>query len=459
MKKILIVDDELDFCRILSGILKEEGYEIFVAHDGKAALKKIEEEKIDLIFLDLRLPDMNGLEALEKAKGMDTNLQAIIFTAYGEIQTAVQAMKLGAFDYLCKPFNNEEIIFLVKRVFQMQNLTQEVQILRAQLEKAGIKGVVGESKEIKRVLLQIEKVSPTDFSVIIQGESGTGKELFARLIHQNSLRKDKPFIAIDCGALPETLVESELFGHEKGAFTGAQETKPGQFELAEGGTLFLDEIGNLTLSTQVKLLRVLQEREIRRIGGKRTIDINVRIVAATNLMLENAAKKNLFRNDLYQRLNEFPIFLPLLKDRKDDIVFLAKYFLSEANKELNKNVQGFSPQVLSSFLGYSWPGNVRELRNVVKRAGLLTDDIISLAYLPLEIRGLIVLQDTEVSFSKEESSLKDARKQTTMELEKRMIEEVLQKTGGNKAKAASILKIDYKTLYNKIKKYAIQFGK
>ena len=453
MEKILIVDDDKDMRDILSDIIKSEGYEALTADDGRKALKKIRMHSPDLVLLDIRLPEMDGMKVLEEIKKIDKDLIAIMLTAYGGVKDAVHSMKLGAFDYITKPFDNEEIVLNIKRAFQTRYLNREVERLKKILEgKRIVERFLGESPQIKQVLNKIKIVAPTNMTVIIQGESGTGKELIARMIYQESLRKDKPFIAIDCGAIPETLVESELFGYERGAFTGADAQKEGKFEQAHGGTLFLDEITNLPQSLQAKLLRVIQERKVQHLGSSaKEIMIDVRVIAATNTILSDEVLKGRFRDDLYHRLNEFNINLPPLREREGDIPLLAKYFLEEANLEFNKKIEGISGEAMKSFLNYPWPGNVRELRNEIRKAALLTDsNHIREISLPAD-----AVSDPErfdpLEVLDKGMSLREITKKTIEMIEKEIIEKALIQAKNNKTKAAKILQIDRMTLYSKIK--------
>jgi DNA-binding NtrC family response regulator len=447
METILIVDDNEDLQFNLSTIIQNEGYKVITSGDGIKALEEVRTKLPDLVLLDMKLPGMDGMSVLEEIKKIDQNISVIMLTAFGEVKGAVNAMKLGAFDYITKPFDNEELIINIKKALNTGNLRKEVQTLRKQLdEKNHLEEVIGKSQVFKQVLKQVQIIAPTNMTVMIQGESGTGKEVICRLIHKLSLRKDKPIIAIDCGAIPDTLVESELFGHERGAFTGADSLKIGKFEQANGGTLFLDELTNLTEANQMKLLRVLQERKVQRIGGKKLLDIDVRLIVACNIKLRDAVSQKKFRDDLYYRLNEFHIDLPLLKDRKDDIPVLAKHFLDEANRELSKNVKGFSHDAAKLLLEHCWPGNVRELKNIVRRAVLLTetDNVIP------ENLSIDMNQTGTQDFSSTCSapaSLEDA----TKNVEREMISKALEQTGGNKIRAAKLLQMNRKTLYRKIK--------
>ena len=449
VERILVVDDDKDLRFNLSSILKDEGYNVLAVEDGREALKAVQRNCPNLVLLDIRLPGMDGMKILEKLKRIYKDLIIIMLTAYSDVKDAVKAMKLGAFDYVTKPFDNVELILIVKNSLQTQYLSREIEELRRKLgEKKPIEETMGDSPQIKQVLKQVEIIARTDMTVIIQGASGTGKELIAQLIYQKSLRKDKPFVAIDCGAIPETLVESELFGYERGAFTGAEERRKGKFEQANAGTLLLDEITNLSEAVQMKLLRVIQERRLQHLGGKRDISIDVRIIVASNVNLSEAVRAGKFRDDLYHRLNEFQIELPKLTERKEDIPILAKYFLDEANSEFNKKVNGISSEAMKFLLNYPWPGNLRELRNIIRRAVLLaeSDSIEPGNFSPdnLKLYGekMDVTQPLDKGVSFEE---------ITKEVEKDLIKRALERSGGNKIKAAEILKMNKKTLYRKMK--------
>jgi len=360
--RILVVDDQQDICWLLSSLLKDAGYAVSTAADGQQALEVVAKQPPDLVLMDVRMPRLDGMTALERLKQGDPHLPVIILTAYGEVQSAVQAMKLGAEDYLLKPFNNEEVVLAVRRALEQVALSDEVRGLRVQLESAaGLGEVMGTSQEIQKVFVQVQQVARTNFTVILQGETGTGKELVARAIHQQSDRRAMPFLAVDCGAVPESLIESQLFGHERGAFTGANATRQGDFELASGGTLFLDEISNLPLGIQAKLLRVLQERQIRRVGGRQFIRVDPRILVASNMDLQDEVRHGRFRQDLFHRMNEFAIVIPPLRQRRQDILFLAKAFLEQARRELKKHIGGISEAAAQLLQEHTWPGNVREL--------------------------------------------------------------------------------------------------
>ena len=452
MDTILIVDDDKDLQQTLSFILESEGYKVFSAENGKQAIKEVQNKSPNIVLLDIRLPDMSGMKILEKLKKTkpDYNGSIIMLTAYGDIKGAIKAMKLGAFDYLTKPFDNEELIITIQKAIQTQRLSREIKHLKQQLrEKITSENLMGKSAQIKKVLKQINLVAPTNMSVIIQGESGTGKEVIANLIQRKSHRKDKPFIPIDCGAIPDTLVESELFGYDRGAFTGADKTKEGKFELANDGTLFLDEITNLPADAQAKLLRAIEEKNITHIGGKKTISVDVRIIATTNINILNAVNQGKFREDLFHRLNQFKVLLPTLQERKDDIPILAKIFLKEANKELKKDIKDFSSEALMLLLNYIWPGNVRELKHVIKRAVLLEDTnyikpnniILESLKLNSSILNYKIFQQNEhISFD-----------EIIKKVESDLISKVIEQANGNKLEAAKILDMNVRTLYRKMK--------
>ena len=430
-----------------------------------------------MVILDLRMPGMNGMEVLKQIKQTNSETPVIIVTAYGEIQSAVEAVKHGAFNYFNKPFDNEEVVLTVKKALEERAMRQEIRMLKTQLNFAmPLFEQMGNSAEIAKVNELVACVAPTSFTVVIYGETGSGKELIARGIHNRSPRSGQPFVVVDCGSIPETLIESELFGFEKGTFTGADQKKAGQFEIASGGTIFLDEIGNLPKPMQGKLLRVLQERRIRRLGSNKEIDVEVRVVVAGNERLEYLVESGHFRMDLYQRLNEFRIEIPPLRQRKDDIVFLCKRFLDITNKELNKNIRGITKEALEILLTYNWPGNVRELRNVIRRAVLLAFDIVEPKHLLIKTQeqkqesspaagqmasaagqkaDQAIPLDLDMNNGKD-LSLRDMVAKCIEHAEKKLITSVLKRTGGNKSQAARILKIDYKTMHYKVKNYGIK---
>jgi DNA-binding NtrC family response regulator len=447
--KILVIDDEPDIGWLFSKILSEEGYEVLISLNGEEGISKIKKEQPDLVFLDLKLPGKGGIEILREIRRSDKDLLVIVLTAYETVKTAVEAMKLGAYDYLSKPINIEKIKTTLKNALRTQELIKVASIRQKKAAQIEPDHIVGNSHQIQEVLNLVKTAAPHDITVLLRGASGTGKELIARAIHDRSPRAEKPFVPIDCGILPDTLVESEIFGHEKGAFTGATDRKLGKFELAQEGTVFLDEIGNLTPQIQVKLLRSLQEREIERLGGKKPIRVDVRVIAATNVNLEKAITAGRFREDLYFRINVFSITLPLLRERNGDIVLLAEYFLEKFNRIFKKNVKKISPDAIKLLTEYPWPGNVRELRNVIESAVLLTENKILPRHMPLKIQEAKD-QDFELP-----TSLKKVGNLAKRKAEKELIIKVLKEVKWNKNKASKILKVDYKTLYNKIKEYNI----
>jgi len=471
MKRILIIDDEKDLCQAIANVLKNEGYEVIASGTGEEGIKEVENSRPELVLLDLRLPGLSGMEVLKEIKKHDVDLPVIILTGFGDIKSAVESIKLGAFNYITKPFINDEIVLMIRKAFQEKNLNREVEILRQQLEdKLEFVEIISKSEKMKDVMQLADKVAPTNLTALIQGESGTGKELLARYIHLSSLRKAKPFIAIDCGSLPEELVESELFGFEKGAFTGADRKKLGQFELAHGGTLFLDEIGNLPVNTQPKLLRALQEMEIQHLGGKHPVKVDIRIIAASNIPIEEAVRKGTFRDDLFHRLNEFSIYIPPLRERIEDISLLAGVFMKNANMELSKQVKKISNDAMDIITGYGWPGNTRELKNTITRAVLLADYVILPEHLPnnnipqstLPPNVPVKTGTRHGGLSPENkgktgkfTSLKKISKNAAQPVEKDLIAKALRKVKNRKNEAAKLLGISRKTLYNKMKEYGI----
>lgn len=455
MESILIVDDDKKLQAMLCAILESAGYRAFTADSGDEALKKIIDENFDLILLDNQLPGTSGLEVLEQAKKLNPDLNIIMLTGNRDINNAIKAMKLGASDYIIKPFDKDELLIRIGNAIKSHNANREVEFLRKTIEENAMKvQFVGESPQIQKVLNQVKIVAPLNMTVIIQGESGTGKDLIAQMIHNMSPRKNNPFVAIDCGSIPESLAESELFGYEKGAFTGTVGRKEGRFETANGGSLFLDEINNLSPAVQMKLLRIIQGKKLQRLGGKSSIKIDVRIIIATNINLAEAVSKGSFRNDLFHRLNEFYIVLPPLRDRKDDIPVMAKHFLSEANSEFNKNVKGFTPEAMDYLYNFNWSGNVRELRNMVRRAAVLAqkEDIE---------RENIIANSIEVPSAGSEKSMPDvlpsgiSLDEAVENVEKKIIQTALDCAEGNQSKAAKILKMNRKTLFRKIKKFEL----
>lgn len=489
MQKILVIDDDRDMCLLLKRFLSKHGFEIDDANAAKKALELLDTTEYDLVLCDFRLDNMDGKTMLVKIKEKYPRMPVIIITGYSDIKIAVEVMKLGAFDYITKPLFPDEIIVTIRKALESKDHSNETTSATApsangtddkkDKKPAGVitvsgQYIFGDSMAFKQIMQQIELVGPTNYSVIIYGESGSGKEAIAQEIHKRSKRSHKPFIAIDCGALSKELAGSELFGHEKGAFTGALNQKVGSFELANGGTIFLDEIANLSYDIQVSLLRVVQERRMRRVGGIRDIELDVRIIIASNEPLWEASKKGKFREDLFHRFNEFSMTIPPLRERKSDIMVFARHFLNLTNDELNKKVKGFSSEVEEIFQKYVWYGNLRELKNVVKRATLLTDgEYIEDRSLPFEIVNFnklsfdygnepstpAAVQATPVAASHatpahgrtvlDETTLKAA----SIDAEYEMIIEALKQANFNKSKAAKLLNIDRKTLYNKMKQY------
>jgi len=450
--RVLLVDDEPEICWILSRVLGEAGYDVTTADTVKGGVDAFETNHPDVVLLDLRLPDGDGFEVLRRIRELDETAAVIMMTGHGTVKSAVRAMKLGASDYLIKPVQLEEVRLVVDKTLEARRLAAEVQILRAAVrERAGHGTLVGRSGAMEQLRRLIDQVAPYDVNVLVRGESGTGKELEANAVHLQSGRRGGPFIPLDCAALPETLVESELFGHERGAFTGATQRRVGRFELAHGGTLFLDEIGNLPLTTQMKLLRMLEERAIRRLGGRGQIVIDVRIVAATHLSFEDAIREGRFREDLYHRLNEFTIHIPPLRERGEDIPELVHHFLGRVSQELGKPVPRIAPEALRALKSYAWPGNVRELRNALKRAAVLAGDTITVGGLPSELRGRSAPPPTLEGGG----TLKDVIRHLVEGAERDLIVRTLERTQWNRAQTARLLGINYKTLQSKLKEYRL----
>lgn len=442
--RILVVDDEAPMRESLNDWLKEDGYEVGLAANGEAAIEMARRDEWEVILLDLKMPGMDGLETLKGIKEVSPDSEIIMMTAYATIDTAVQAMREGAFDYLVKPFDPDEIELQIKKIISHKEVVLENLLLRKKLEeRIQYDEIIGKSACMQEIFELIDRVAPTDSTVLITGESGTGKELIAQAIHGNSQRAYMPFIAVSCGALPDTLLESELFGYEKGAFSGAEHTKRGRFEMADGGTLFLDEIGDISLKTQVDLLRVLQQKEFNRLGGEIPIQVDVRILAATNRNLEAAISEKRFREDLYYRLNVISIHVPPLRERKEDIPLLAKAALHKSCMEMNREPVPVSPSAMKRLMNYDWPGNVRELENIMERALVIgRGDEITPEDLPFPSAS-----DQETSYPR---SLKS--------MEKAHINRILEQVNWNISQAARELEIDRQTLYNKIEKYGIERG-
>ncbi len=494
MTKVLVIDDDRDMCLLLKKFLERNKYEVVDFTSGKKALAWYEENTTDIVLCDLRLEDISGLEILKKMKFSNPDLPFLIITGYSDVKSAVDIMRHGAYDYITKPLFPDEILSTIKQALT-NSTTVKVQPVQPKQKNEITQNdttpqpdfvmadnyVIGSSEAFQQILKQITLVAPTNYSIIIYGETGSGKEAIANEIHRHSKRAKEPFVAIDCGALNKELAASELFGHEKGSFTGALNQKVGSFEIANGGTIFLDEIANLSYEVQVSLLRVVQERKMRRVGGVKDIELDVRILVASNEKLWNATKAGKFREDLYHRFNEFSIEIPPLRERREDIMHFANHFLAVTNKELEKSVKGFSSDVEKAFKNYVWYGNLRELRNVVKRAVLLSDgNIVELKSLPFEITNyekineLIPSQPSaqveeikeiaQVSLQSNGNGTKNRisdlnLKSASIDAEYETILAALKQVNFNKSKAAKLMKIDRKTLYNKIKEYQLMNNK
>ncbi|MBL7197395.1 MAG: sigma-54-dependent Fis family transcriptional regulator [Candidatus Omnitrophica bacterium] len=459
--RILVVDDEPVVCRNCSKILTESGHEVETLQSSRLALERIKEELFDAVIVDLKMPGLDGMELLRLIKEINPEIIVIMITGYSAVESAVEAMRLGAFDYIPKPFTPDEFSIRIEKALEKRSLVQENRYLRQELkEKYKFDNIIGKSKKMQVIYQIIEKVAPTDSAVLIHGESGSGKELIARAIHYNSLRKEKPFMSLDCGALTESLLESELFGHVKGSFTGATVTKPGLFEVANGGTFFLDEIGDISLSIQAKLLRVLQEREIKPVGATRITKVDIRLITATNKNLEEMIKKGTFREDLFYRLNVVPIYLPPLQDRVGDIPLLVTYFLEKYNRERKKDIKGFSQEAMKLLEEYDWPGNVRELENVIERIVVMTnenEEVIKPEHLPLNVSKNKI--NTMMNIPKNSEELKKLKKQVRKEaiknIERLFIIEALTRNKWNITKAANDVGMKRQNFQTLIKKYQI----
>jgi len=452
-KRILIIDDEESFRHMLSVILKKEGFDVETAPDGEEGMQKLMMNPYDQILCDIRMPRMDGLDFLKEFQKANIEATIIMMSAYGTVDTAIEAMKLGAYDYISKPFKPDEIILTLKKADERERLRRENERLRKEINREyGFENIVSKNENMQKIFDVIKKVAPYKSTILIMGESGTGKELVAKALHYSSDRSQSPFIPVNCGAIPENLLESELFGHAKGAFTDAIRTKKGLFEEADGGTLFLDEIGELPLQLQVKLLRVLQDGEIRRVGEAKSIKIDVRIVAATVKDLIREVNEGRFREDLFYRLNVFPIHLPPLRERKEDIPMLVTHFIKKYNIAIGKNVVGIHPKALEVLLNYRWFGNVRELENTIERAIVLADGSdIEKDNLPIDIQGF--QEKVQLPpIAEENYSIKKASK--IMEIN--LIQKALEKTKGNHTHAARLLEISHRALLYKIKEYGLE---
>ncbi|KQS48810.1 MULTISPECIES: sigma-54-dependent transcriptional regulator [Flavobacterium] len=444
--KILVIDDDTSFCVMLKTFLQKKGYDVTNAFNAKEAEEAIRNQIFDVVLTDIRLPDSDGIQILKYIKETSFKTQVVLMTGYTDIKTAVSAMKMGAYDYVGKPINPDEILHTIEQALKKRLEKPEQPVTEKKEKKetsssdfAFVKGGSSTSNQLHEY---ISLVSPTNMSVLIIGDSGTGKEYIAHTIHTQSKRKDKPFIPVDCGAIPKELASSEFFGHIKGSFTGAINDKTGHFEAANGGTLFLDEVGNLSYEVQIQLLRALQERKVKPVGSNHEVKVDIRVIAATNEDLSEAVKRGDFREDLYHRLNEFCIQAPKLSERKQDIMVFAHHFLALANDDLEKNIEGFDDEVIELFMNYDWPGNLREMKNTIKRSVLLTkSNSVPIDVLPQEMRSAIEQENAIPYYSKEN--------------EESAIRSALEKAGFNKTKAAKLLNIDRKTLYNKLKLYSI----
>jgi DNA-binding NtrC family response regulator len=452
--KIMVIDDEPLMRVTIQDALLAEGYEVTVAETGEKGVGLLKDQQIDILITDLKLPDMDGIQILREVKSLNATTQAILITAYGSVDSAVTAMKEGASDYLTKPFAMDELLLIIKRILRMKQLEEENIFLRKKVEEQyGLEGLVGKSPPMLKIYDLIETVSQTDTTVLVYGESGTGKELVANAIHLRSPRRNGPFVKVNCAALPETLLESELFGHEKGAFTGAMKQRKGRFEMADGGTLFLDEIGDISPAVQVKLLRVLQERQFERVGGNETLSVNVRLICATQRDLKEEIRKGSFREDLYYRLNVVPIHLPPLRERREDILLLADHFINKFSQKMGKEILGLSEEAKTILLKYTFPGNIRELENMLERAlALIKGKIIQAYDLPEEVCG----QASPIRDVCEKIHGTKPLANAVSLFEKEYIQSVLEKTKGKKGQAAEILGISRKTLWEKIKELEIE---
>lgn len=481
--KVLIVDDLEEARWALSNLIRLAGFAPVAVASGEEALAHVWHEVPDVVLLDVCLSDMDGFEVLTRVKVHDKTVPVIMITAHGKTPDAVRAIRAGAYDYMAKPFNNEDVVLTVRRALDEKALKWQHQQFHIEPRQAGsLLDCMGTSAAVQRILMEVEQVMSTNFSVLVTGETGTGKELVTRAIHAGSPRATRPFVAVDCGSIPESLIESELFGHEKGAFTGAHQAKAGAFELADGGTIFLDEIGNLPLAMQGKLLRVLEERQIHRIGSTNERDVDFRVLAATNVDLQAMVDQHMFRRDLYHRLAEFTIRLPPLRERKEDFPFLVNRFLADANKELGKHVDGLSASTWGLINRYDWPGNARELRNQLRRAVLLCDDtgemiapellgvlngrcspseclgpdqLVQRCPLDSGSRACALFPPAALLASGGSLPLKEFVGRVTAQVESAILLRVLELTEGNKAQAARLLHIDYKTIHSKLKAYEI----
>ncbi len=457
-EQILVVDDEPNLRRVLGAQLARDGYEVHTAADGEEALAILAEHHLDLVITDLRMPKVDGMALLRRCRELDDDLPVVLMTAHGTVDTAVEALKTGAFDYVTKPFDQDEVRHVVRKALRTRAFSETH--VSAEGDPAGRFGIVGESSRLREVFEVLARVADTPTTVLITGESGTGKELVARALHDHSSRKTQPFIRVNAAALPKDLVESELFGYEKGAFTGAMSAKPGRFELANGGTLLLDEIGAVPTAVQVKLLRALQEGEIERVGGVRTLPVDVRVVAATNADLRDQLASGTFREDLYYRLNVVRIHLPPLRERTDDLALLARHFIARSNKRLGKHVESVSPAASAALAAYAWPGNIRELENAIERAVLFCDgDLIEPSHLPVEVTEparAAQMNAASVSNAPVAEGLREQVRAAVSRVERQLIQRALEQTSGNVTHAARLLKVSRKGLQLKMKELELR---
>lgn len=455
METILIVEDKESMSEMLKETLESEGYRVIIARDGIEGMKYLKESKIDLVLTDLKLPKKDGIDILKVSKEENQLIPVIVMTAFGSVELAVTAMKEGAFDFITKPFDTDHLLMLIKRALETQRLLTENILLKEEFaSKFGFPKIVGGSEKIENVVQMVQKAAPTKTTVLLLGESGTGKELFARALHNVSNRRNYPFVPINCAAIPRDLLETELFGHEKGAFTGADSRKLGKFELADKGTIFLDEIGDMDLALQSKVLRAIEDGEIERVGGVKGIKIDVRIVAASNKDLEKAVEEKHFREDLFYRLNVFPIKIPPLRERKEDIPLLVKYFINKYCLEIKTSIKSISKETLDILMSYHWKGNVRELENAIERAVILCDgEMITPEHVVLSQRAV---SESVVRSLHMEGTLGDTAKEALRIAETQHIVKALRDTKGNKSRAAELLQVSYKTLLTKIKEYGIE---
>jgi len=451
MPNILVVDDKDSMRNMLFETLSEEGYRVDAASDGQKAIDLVRNKSYDLVLTDLRMPDIDGLQVLSQVKEVDSETSVIVMTAYGTIEDAVSAMKSGAYDFITKPFDTEHLCVLVGRALENRRLVAENFVLRQEiLADHGLENIIGQNQKMLDLGQMVQKVARSDASVLLQGESGTGKELFARAIHNLSTRKDGPYITINCAAIPGELLENELFGSEKGAFTGAHARKMGKFEIANGGTIFLDEIGDMEIALQAKLLRVLQQKNFERLGGTKTVDVDVRVIAATNMDLPEIIRLKKFREDLYYRLSVFPLHIPPLRERQSDVPLLVDSFVEKYCREMKKPLKSLTKDALALLEKYHWPGNVRELENTIERAIILAEGKkVTPEHLAVRLRRTDEIQ------LREGAGLKEIGAFAQMQAERATIIRVLKEVRGNKRKCAKVLRIDYTTLFDKIKKYKI----